>query len=150
MMGQLEYNQSLRAPDPEWEEEVPAKPGRKYREFRIAAGINVSSTGHWWLTVSMSVWNRSGYRVGYERGTWGPGFDFLYDRDRELQLPRYAIAAIECALLDLLKSGHAAFYEYNQDKVKRYENLRYITEDDKVWMIGVLEKNCPKDAANDH
>lgn len=101
---------------------------RKYRNASIESGVYVSSTGHWFFSVSWDIHNREGVKVGRHGGDWDGDHAFLrgVKSDIPTRLPDYLNDELDRCVYEKLKAGELRFYEYNRDGVKRYENLRYV------------------------
>lgn len=91
---------------------------KKYQDIEILTEVNVSSTSNYSFK-GVCNWGRFDYSGGYffRKGrredwiTWEP--------------PKYFIEQVKRQIGKMARAGSFKFFEYNQDRVKRYENLRY-------------------------
>jgi hypothetical protein len=94
---------------------------RRYTDVRIVDEIYVSSSADYFATVVFKDKGKHQSREYWLAGTFlGRGEHMEWNG-----APRYFEAEVRHKIGELLKGDKVRFYEYNQDRVKRYENLRY-------------------------
>jgi hypothetical protein len=95
---------------------------KRYTDVRIIDEIYVSSSMDYFATV---VFKDQGKHQS--RDYWLGSQQFLGRGDHMEWngAPAYFQNEVKAKLVELLKSGKVKFYEYDRDKNKRYEDLRY-------------------------
>lgn len=113
---------------------------RKFFDIHIDDEINVSSTSNYHVRVFYKVHGAGGiFREG--RDYWLENQWFLGKGkylDFWLTAPAYLTAAVNRQLVEALRAGRIKFFEYDRDKNKRYDNLRYHEPEAVEWLIKIL------------
>lgn len=111
---------------------------RQYINIRVHRDINVSSSGHYTAHVTYTQMRNDG-TIGR---TWSRhfmpdnvGFLALEPHQGDWKAPKYVIDQTCLGLLSLHDKGKLRFYEYDQERNKRFEELRYHEIDAWNWII---------------
>jgi hypothetical protein len=103
---------------------------RRYLNIWVSRQVNISSTGHYHFKV---YWDGD-YR-DYSLGVGFLGKEPFFDWNGA---PAYLQNEVERQIVEMFKEGTAKFYEYDQDRNKRYTNLRYYYPENTKWWVKVL------------
>lgn len=110
-------------------------PAKKYQNITVSKQVNVSSSYHYHFTVKWDGGGRDySLRVGfltnhqYNPYTWEAA-------------PKYLEREVERQILAMFEDKTAVFYEYDRDGNKRYENLRYWSQEDVDHYIESLKQS---------
>lgn len=116
---------------------------RKFINVRVWTHINISSSGHYFAEMSYTEVDRD----GKIRRTWSRDycvsddiFLALSPYQDEWSAPKYVYEAVHSQLIDLHEKGKLKFFEYDRDKNKRYENLRYHEPEHWQWLVDHLKE----------
>lgn len=100
---------------------------RKYRNIKVSSEINVSSTGHFTARV---MWTGGARWYALDDGFLSNSPN-MHDWN---SAPKYLIDETKRQIANMIKDGTAKFFEYDRDKNRRYENLRYYDPEHAQWV----------------
>jgi hypothetical protein len=93
-------------------------PQHKYTQVYVMSEVNVSSTRHYSFRVTIKEATRL-HRVYYD------GSKEFWTERAFPRFPQYVVRECQRQVMSRLLSDETRYFEYDRDRNKRYENLRY-------------------------
>lgn len=106
---------------------------RRFTHINVSAYVNVSSSCNYTAEVYF-------YEAGVFKSYWYDpqiGLESKSQNHFTRNVPKYVTQAIENELRRSLETGRLKFFEYNQDGVERYHDLRYADPEYFARLIGI-------------
>lgn len=111
---------------------------RAYQDVQVLRDVYVSSTGHYTGAVRFV---RHGQRFKYDVDLSG-GLTVFGRGLNEIKLPKYVMNRIRELYLEAFEHGHNQYHEYDREGNKRYEDLRYHSQEAVNWIIECLRTDA--------